>query len=110
MSETTISPIAGAECPPGMSSSTVSTDNAAIKQKAVAAKEAVSSLAGEAKRYASHRVTDAKDTAAVWMDTAKTKASDYSDDVVDYVQRNPFKAIAIAAGIGFVAGLILKRR
>jgi ElaB/YqjD/DUF883 family membrane-anchored ribosome-binding protein len=29
---------------------------------------------------------------------------------VDYVQRNPYASLAIAAGIGFVAGLILKRR
>lgn len=129
MSETSISSIAGASCPPtvtptsseplptaaatGMAAdvgSTVSTDNAAIKQKAAAVKDAVAGLAGETKRYASHRVADAKDTAAQWADTAKTKAVDYRDDMVDYVQRNPFQAVVIAAGIGFVAGLILKRR
>jgi ElaB/YqjD/DUF883 family membrane-anchored ribosome-binding protein len=114
MSETSLSPIAGAACPTPAGTDGATTartaDNQAIKQKAVAAKDAVASLAGEAKRYASHRVTDAKDKAGEWVDTAKSKASDYSDDVVDYVQRNPFTAIAIAAGIGFVAGLILKRR
>jgi ElaB/YqjD/DUF883 family membrane-anchored ribosome-binding protein len=107
MSETTISPIAAADCP---TPATVTADNQAIKEKAAAAKAAVANLAGEAKRYASHRVTDAKDTAAVWVDSAKHKASDYSDEMVDYVQRHPFTAVAIAAGIGFVAGLILKRR
>lgn len=111
MSETTISPISGAAGTPEMATGkTVTADNQAIKEKAVAAKAAVAELAGEAKRYASHRVAAAKDTAGVWVDTAKSKASDYSDNMVDYVQRNPFKAIAIAAGIGFVAGLILKRR
>ncbi len=43
-------------------------------------------------------------------DTAKNKLGDANDNVIDYVQRNPFKALGIAVGIGFVAGLILKRR
>ena len=85
-------------------------DAAALKQKAVAAKDAVVDLGGEAKRYASHRVSDAKDKASEWVETAKTKAGQANDSVVDYVQRNPFTAIGIAVGIGFVAGLILKRR
>lgn len=85
-------------------------DNDALKQKAAAAKEAVADLGSEAKRYASHRVSEAKDTASEWVDTAKQKVSQANDNVVDYVQRNPFTAIGIALGIGFVAGLILKRR
>ena len=88
----------------------VGTDNAAIKQKAAAAKDAVVDLAGEAKRYAAHRASDARQTASEWVDTAKTKVGQANDNVIDYVQRNPFKAIGIAVGIGFVAGLILKRR
>ncbi len=89
---------------------TIGTDNAAIKQKAAAAKDAVVDLAGEAKRYAAHRACDARQTASEWVDTAKTKVGQANDNVVDYVQRNPFTAIGIAVGIGFVAGLILKRR
>jgi ElaB/YqjD/DUF883 family membrane-anchored ribosome-binding protein len=85
-------------------------DNEALAEKAADVKDAVKDLASETKKYASHRVSDAKDTAGEWMETAKDKAADYKDGVVDYVQRNPYQAIAIAAGIGFVAGLILKRR
>lgn len=96
--------------PSDVSVGTASTDNAVLKEKVVAVKDAVASLASETKRYASHRATDAKDKAGEWVDTAKQTASDYSDRTVEYVQRNPYQAIAIAAGIGFVAGLILKRR
>ncbi len=85
-------------------------DKEALKQSAVAAKDAVADLAGEAKNYAAHRASDAKDTAAGWVHQGKEKVCDLSDCTVDYVQRNPYTAIAIAAGIGFVAGLILKRR
>ncbi len=85
-------------------------DKAALQQKAVAAKDAVVDLASEAKHYAAARASDAKDTAAQWVETSKQKASEAGDKTVDYIQRNPFQALAIAAGIGFVAGMILKRR
>ena len=85
-------------------------DAEALKQKAVAAKDAVVDLGSEAKRYASHRISDAKDKAGEWVDTAKEKASDVNDSVVEFVQRRPFTSIGIAIGIGFVAGLLLKRR
>lgn len=87
-----------------------SSDKEALKHKAVAAKDAVADLAGEAKRYASHRVDDLKGTASDWTASAKDKIGDANDQMVDYVQRYPFKSLAIAVGIGFVAGLILKRR
>jgi ElaB/YqjD/DUF883 family membrane-anchored ribosome-binding protein len=85
-------------------------DAQALKEKVHAVKQATADLAGEAKRYASHRVSEASDTAGQWVDTAKSKVVDYNEMVVDYVQRNPYKAVAIAAGMGFLAGLILKRR
>jgi ElaB/YqjD/DUF883 family membrane-anchored ribosome-binding protein len=88
----------------------VAGDKEVLKQKAIAAKDAVAELAGEAKNYASHRVSDARETASGWVDSAKGKASDLGDNVVEYIQRKPFQSIGIALGIGFVAGLILKRR
>ena len=89
---------------------TLAHDNETLAEKAVAVKDAAADLASETKRYAKHRVSDAKETAGEWIETAKEKAVDYKDCTVEYVQRNPYKSIAIAVGIGFVAGLILKRR
>ena len=91
-------------------SSTHSADAEMLKQRAVAAKDAIVDLGSGAKTYASHRLSDAKEKASEWVDTAKDKASTVNDNVVDFVQRKPFTAIGIAIGIGFVAGLILKRR
>src|SRR4051812_493442 len=88
---------------------TCASDNAALKEKAAGATEAVKDLAGEAKRYATHRVEDMKEKAGQMMDTAKEKVNKANENVTDYVQRKPFQSLAIAAGIGFVAGLILKR-
>jgi ElaB/YqjD/DUF883 family membrane-anchored ribosome-binding protein len=82
---------------------TMPRERGALKEKAVAAKCAVADLAGEAKRYASERV------GSVYGRT-KTKASEINGKAVDYVQHHPYRALAAAAGIGFVVGLILKRR
>jgi ElaB/YqjD/DUF883 family membrane-anchored ribosome-binding protein len=85
-------------------------DKAALQAKAAAVKHAVGDLASEAKQFAAAKAHDAKDTAVAWAQTGKEKAVKAGETTVDYIQRNPYQALAIAAGIGFVAGLILKRR
>ncbi len=85
-------------------------DGQALREKAVAAKEAVVDLAGEAKRYAAHRAADARDKVGELVENAKSRAGDMNDQLVDQVQRHPYKAIAIAAGVGLLVGLLLKRR
>ena len=40
----------------------------------------------------------------------QTKASDVSHEVQRFVRDNPGKAIAIAAGVGFLIGLLVRRR
>jgi ElaB/YqjD/DUF883 family membrane-anchored ribosome-binding protein len=89
---------------------TVGSDNKMIKEKAGDVVDAAVELGGAAKKYATHRIGDVKERAAGMLGAAKEKISDANEVVVDYVQTNPFKAIAIAAGIGFLAGYILKRR
>jgi ElaB/YqjD/DUF883 family membrane-anchored ribosome-binding protein len=86
------------------------TEAQVLKQKVVAAKEALADLAGETKHFAAHRLSDARDTTGQWLKGAKAKAKDCADDVSGYIQRNPYKSVAIAAGVGLLVGLLLKRR
>lgn len=81
-----------------------------LKESVVAVKDAVVDLAGEASRYASQRVSDARDTAVAVLDTVKSKAEDYNDTVVGFIRKNPYKSLAIAAGVGLAAGYMLRRR
>lgn len=74
-----------------------------LRGKAVAAKNAVAELAGEVGHYASDRFGKFKSTAG-------EKLHDANEGVADYVKQNPYKTIAIAAGIGLALGLLLKRR
>ena len=81
-----------------------------LKESAVAVKDAVVDLAGEAGRYAGDRVGDAKDAAAALVETVKVKAEDYNDAFVGFVRKNPYKSLAAAAGLGLAAGYLLRRR
>jgi len=81
-----------------------------LTESAVAVKDAVADLASEATRYARHRVSDARDSAAAVIDTVKSKAEDCNDNVVSFIRGNPYKSIALAAGIGLAAGFLLRRR
>lgn len=85
-----------------------------LHQKYTHAKEAVLDLAVEARRAAADYARDIKHNAADWMHDKGGKladsASDVNDTVVDYVRRNPYTALGIAAAAGLVIGLALRRR
>jgi len=85
-------------------------DAQALRDRAGNAKDAVKDLASEAGRFASRRMGEAKETATQWAKTAKDKAMGYGEVVGDYIQENPYKSLAIAAGAGLLLGLLLKKR
>lgn len=74
-----------------------------LREKAATAKTAVAELASEAKVYAGDRFSTIKSRAAA-------RIKDTSQTVVEYIQQNPYKSLGIAAGVGLLFGLILKRR
>ncbi|NNM88521.1 MAG: hypothetical protein HKL95_08385 [Phycisphaerae bacterium] len=85
-----------------------------LHEKYVHAKGAVLDLAAEARRAAADYARDIKHNAAGWVHEKGGKlaegASDVNDTVVDYVRRNPYTALGIAAAAGLVLGLALRRR
>lgn len=70
-----------------------------IKHLGVTGKEAA--IAG--KDYAIDRVRTARDRAT-------TRAQSMEERVIDYIHDEPLKAMAIAAGVGAVASMWLRRR
>ena len=85
-----------------------------LREKYVHAKEAVAELAAVAPRAAADYARDLKHNAADWVQGKGRRladnASDVNDTVVDYVRRNPYAALGIAAAAGLVLGLALRRR
>ena len=93
------------------------------------AREAVADKAGRARRAVEARVAEARDRWAESERAAATRArvdeaveqlrEGYSqvqgeveglvDDVTDYVRHNPGQAVLVAAGLGFLVGLLFRR-
>jgi len=93
-----------------MSNTVTRHDRDQLADSASMAKEAVTDLAAETGRYANQRIQDAKKSANQVMKSVKEKAGEYHETIVDYVRENPYKALAIAAGVGLTAGFLLLRR
>ena len=81
-----------------------------VKEHAVAVKDAVAELAVETGHFARHQVSDARDTAAAMIDKVKSRAEGCNETFVDLIRENPYKSLAIVAGLGFAAGFMLRRR
>jgi ElaB/YqjD/DUF883 family membrane-anchored ribosome-binding protein len=81
-----------------------------LKEHAAAVKDAVAELAVETGHFARHRVGDARDTASAMIDKVKSNAEGYNETLIDFIRENPYKSLAVVAGLGFAAGFILRRR
>lgn len=93
-----------------MSEAAIRHDGNQLKESAATAKNAVSDLARETGRYASQRMSDAKESAGAMMETVKNKAGEYNQTFVGFIQENPYTALGIAAGVGLALGLLMRRR
>ena len=85
-----------------------------LRRKYTVAKSAVADLAGEVGKTAKDQVGDLKSHASDWVhdkaDLLKEQASDSQAAMITVVRRNPVKAVAIAAGVGLLVGLLIRRR
>ena len=85
-------------------------DGEHLMDSAVAVKDSVADLATEAGHFARNRAVDARDSAVAMMESVKSTAGEYNDTVVGFIRKNPYKSLAIAAGVGLAAGFLLRRR
>ncbi len=86
----------------------------ALRQKAVAAGHAVAELAGEARHVATAGATElaahARDWASTKGEKIRTRAESMHVSTISYVRHNPYKSLAIAAGIGVMVGMMIRFR
>lgn len=66
--------------------------------------------ASRASAVAKEKYADAVDQVRSGYSRVSRDLGNVSDDVADYVRDSPAKAVLIAAGVGFVLGLLLGRR
>ncbi len=71
--------------------------------------EAASTKYQEVKSQAATRAEEYKGKAQQAIGEASTKAKTFQGDTEQYIRDNPLQAVGIAVGVGFLAGLILRR-
>lgn len=64
----------------------------------------------EAASTAKEKVGDMRDTAADQAETARLHAMELQDQAGDFVRRQPAIAMGIAAGVGFLIGILGSRK
>ncbi len=92
----------------------------ATEEKAQQLKDSASQKANELRGYAEGKAHDFKDDASEkahhlrdaaeeqWEDT-QVRATIWREDTKDYIRENPTQALVTAVGIGFIAGLLVRR-
>lgn len=83
----------------------------AVEQKIDATREAAASGASRVRERVSDVADNVKARAAALRDKiADTEWEDVKSNVAGYVRDNPGKSLAIALGVGFALGLLMRRR
>jgi ElaB/YqjD/DUF883 family membrane-anchored ribosome-binding protein len=81
-----------------------------LKQKAEHAGEKLKERAEQASHVARERIDSARDSVRHGYDRVSKDLDQLGQDVNEYVRHNPGRSVAIALGIGFVLGLLLRPR
>jgi ElaB/YqjD/DUF883 family membrane-anchored ribosome-binding protein len=71
--------------------------------------EAANVKYGELRGQATQAAQEYKGRAQAAISDAQSKAEDFQSEAEDYIRANPFKALGIAVGVGFVLGVLFRR-
>src|SRR5947208_2738774 len=81
-----------------------------VVEKSREIRDSVQQMGSTAKEMAQAGWESARDTAAEYFDKSREKAMELGETLEIQIRSRPIRAILFAAGIGFVAGMLLKRR
>lgn len=81
----------------------------AAGEKAQQFKQVAEDKACQIKSTAEEKAVALKQEASQKIDVTKEKAKQVQSDLEDYIKENPTKSALIAVGVGFFAGLLLKK-
>ena len=80
-----------------------------LKDKASEMASNLRDTASQLRDTATEQFQNARETASEYYEAGKEKASQWEEQIEAYVREQPLKALAIAAGVGIVLGVIWKR-
>jgi ElaB/YqjD/DUF883 family membrane-anchored ribosome-binding protein len=80
-----------------------------LKDKASDVANTLRDVGSQVRDVATQQYQSAVDTAQEYYQEGREKAMEWQGQLEDYVREQPVKALAIAAGIGVVLGILWKR-
>jgi ElaB/YqjD/DUF883 family membrane-anchored ribosome-binding protein len=80
-----------------------------LKDKASDVANSLRDMGSQVRDVATQQYQSAVDTAQEYYQEGREKAMEWQGQLEDYVREQPVKALAIAAGIGVVLGILWKR-
>ncbi len=97
-----------------VTTATLKSDLATVMRDAEALMKASADQGGEKMNEARAKIRDSLETARSRLMSAERAALRHGEDAViateEYVRRNPWQSVGIAAGVGLVIGVLLARR
>ena len=97
-----------------VTTATLKSDLATVMRDAEALMKASADQGGEKMSEARAKIRDSLETARSRLMSAERAALRHGEDAViateEYVRRNPWQSVGIAAGVGLVIGVLLARR
>jgi ElaB/YqjD/DUF883 family membrane-anchored ribosome-binding protein len=97
-----------------VTTATLKADLAAVMRDAEALVKASADQGGEKVSAARTKILESLETAKSRLQAAERAALRHGEDAMiateDYVKRNPWQSVGIAAGVGLVLGVLLARR
>jgi ElaB/YqjD/DUF883 family membrane-anchored ribosome-binding protein len=97
-----------------VTTATLRADLAAVMRDAEALIKASADQGGEKVTEARTKIRESLETAKARLQDAERAALRHGEDAViateDYMKRNPWQSVGIAAGVGLVLGVLLARR
>ncbi|HKD36072.1 MAG TPA: hypothetical protein VKB78_04705 [Pirellulales bacterium] len=80
-----------------------------LRDKGRDVRDTVQQMGSSAKDMAQAGWENARDTASEYLDRGREKALELGESLEIQIRSRPIRSLLIAAGIGFLAGMLLKR-
>lgn len=81
-----------------------------MKSKAQETGQNIREMGQMAREAAKARFDQAREAASDYYQRAKDKAMEWEEGMEDYVREKPVRSLLIAAGVGLLLGILLRRR
>ena len=79
------------------------------EERAQLLKDSAAQKAQKLRNFAGEKASQFADVAGEHWEETRVKAREIQSDIEEYVRQHPSKSILVAAGVGFLLGLVVRR-